>query len=190
MGSISAVHDLSREPGIQTRGRWVRSTNAASVLCSPPSFGVCMTHEIKTGGGNFPLCIKICLKYRRYGGRQSCTNRSVALGSNPMHIIFVCFNFYVLELWCGKDENKHKKEAGIVAYLKKIDDFRYFDPFHSTFFVENFPKLNHWIFEPKIFHSWRHVWQESISNVSMFKSIFITQICQQHSITTPGTAPL
>ena len=36
MGSISTVHKLSsRETGIRTRGRWVRSVNATSVLCDP-----------------------------------------------------------------------------------------------------------------------------------------------------------
>ena len=35
MVSISTVHKLSSRAGIWTRGRWVRSTNTTSVLCSP-----------------------------------------------------------------------------------------------------------------------------------------------------------
>ena len=111
--------------------------------------------EKDLGGGNFPLCIKICLKYRRYGGRQSCTNRSVALGSNPMHIIFVCFNFYVLELWCGKDENKHKKRGRDCRIFKKNWRFPLFWPFSFNFFCRKLSKIKS-----------LNIWAENISFVT------------------------
>ena len=55
MGSISTVHKLSSKAGTRTRGRWVRSANANSVLYGTLNlkiaFGCELTSVSATGNG-------------------------------------------------------------------------------------------------------------------------------------------